>query len=267
MEFNRRREKRVPLEMITLPFLATREDDHQSFEYVLMDVSPSGVKFAIPKWVVSRERLTAGAIVNLHLPLLHEGASLEKGEVVWTKRDETLHAELCAVSMSERRPSHSPITISVENAGIVADMERIGSLPGFLVRIIRDAFLLKKGVSIYLKHLIPFFSRIGGYPEKEYPMLKDLLLSDIQNRVLANHDALQDLQRRIAELCAEPDDIPQLLDLEKFRSLIESEINPDIFTVTFESEGVRPYISSIKELEKKLYANFNMVVMVYLLSL
>jgi len=65
----RRREIRTPLTMITLPFVATREEDHQPFEYVLQDLSPSGARFAIPNWAANRDRLQVDDIVRLHLPL------------------------------------------------------------------------------------------------------------------------------------------------------------------------------------------------------
>lgn len=264
---NKRREKRVALEMITLPFLATRDEDQQPFEYILMDVSPSGAKFAIPQWVVSRERLSIDCVINMHLPLLHEGSNYTKGKVVWVERDETAFAEICAVRLFQKTSAHSPLAISAESAAIVADMENIGSLSKFLAKTLKDCFLLKKGVAIYLKHLIPYFSRIGGYSETDYPLLKETVLNQIRDRVLANHAALYNLQIRISTEYREEKELARVLNLEELRAMVESEINPDIFTATFESEKIAPYISAIKELEKKLYGNYNTAVMIYLLSL
>lgn len=265
--FNRRSERRVSLDMITLPFLATRDTDQQPFEYMLVDVSPSGAQFAIPKWAASRERLEADTIINLHLSLMSDGSSFAKGKVVWAKRDETAYSELYAISMFQKTPVFSPFAISAENAGIAVDMEKIKSLSKYLIEIIKYCFLLKKGVSIYLKHLIPYFSRIGNYPEADYPLLKNTVLNEIRNHVMANHDSLKRMHLDLSTLCVKEDDIPRYLNLEELRSLVESEINIDIFTATFESEKTAPYISAIKELEKKLYANYNVAVMIYLLAL
>lgn len=264
---NKRKERRVPLEMVTLPFIATRDEDQQPFEYLLLDISRSGAQFALPQWVVSRDRLETGNVINLHLSLLNEGSSFAKGKVVWVRRDELAYSYLCAVSLFQKTTIHSPIAISTDNAGIVADMASIGSLPKYLEKIIQDCFLLKKGVSVYLKHLIPYFSRIGGYSEADYPLLKETLLVDIRNRVLSNHDMLYDLHRNLTAQSMEEDNIPKMLNLEELRAMVESEISSDIFAATFESEKIAPYISAIKELENKLYANYNVAVMIYLLSL
>lgn len=264
---DKRREHRAPLEIITLPFLATRDEDQQPFEYLLLDVSPGGARFALPKWVSSRERLETGTVINLHLTLLSEGTSCAKGKVVRAWYDETIYSNLCAVSLFQRGPTSSPFAISAENSDIVVDMENIESLPTHLARTVKDCFLLKKGVTVYLKHLIPYFSRIGGYSESDYPLLKDTVLTEIRDRVLASQDSLSTLYQQLATDCLKNDDIPKYLNLEELRGLIESEISSDIFAATFESEKIAPYISAIKELEKKLYDNYNIAVLIYLLSL
>lgn len=264
---NRRSERRVPLDMITLPFLATRDVDQQPFEYMLVDVSPSGAQFAIPQWAVSRERLETGTVINLHLSLSSDGASFAKGKVVWTKWDEQAYSELCAIERFEKVPLNSPFAISVEDAHITVDVGKIESLPKHLIQLVKDCSLLKKGVSIYLKHLIPYFSRIGNYPEADYPLLKDTVLYEIRNRVLGNHHSLDKLHKGLLINCMQEDDIARHLNLEELRSLIESEINIDIFTATFDAGKTVHYIAAIKELEKKLYANYNVAVMIYLLSL
>jgi len=253
--------------MITLPLIATRDVDHQPFEYVLVDVSHSGAQFAIPRWTVSRERLETGAVIDLNLTLSSDGSSFTKGTVVWTKWSEEVRSELYAISQFQKTPAHSPFAISTEDASITVDMKEIESFPKHLIKTIKDCFLLKKGISIYLKHLIPYFSRIGNYPEADYPFLKDTVLNEIRNHVFANYELLSRLHQFLSEECLKQDDIPKLLNLEELRSQIESEINIDIFTSTFESEKTAPYISAIKDLEQKLYANYNVAVMIYLLSL
>ena len=264
---NKRNELRVSIETIILPFLATRDDNHQPFEYLLIDISSGGAKFAIPRWAASRERLETGDVINLHLPLLDNGSSFAKGKVVWKGWDETTYAELFGVTLFQKTSVNSPVAVSVEKAGIVGHMENVKSLPKYLSKTIKDCFLLKKGISVYLKHLIPYFSRIGDYPNKDYQRLKDTVLEDIRNHVLANHNGLSKLHRQLDAHCLEADDIPKMLNLEEFRAMIESEVSSDIFSTMFESVNVVPYVSAIKELEKKLYANFNITVMIYILAL
>jgi hypothetical protein len=264
---NKRRERRASLDIVTMPFLATRDADQQPFEYLLVDLSHSGAQFALPQWAANRERLEVGDVVNLHLPLSGEVGCFSKGKVVRAEWDEKAYAERCAVSLFGETAGRSPFGISTETADIVADMERVESLPRSLVKLVKDCYLLKKGVAVYLKHLTPYFSRIGGYAHKDYPLLKDVLLDDILRRVVANRDLLDNLHSDLAANCQSEEDIPKLLNLEELRSIVESEISPELFAATFESERITPYISAVKELEKKLYTNYNLLVMIYLLAL
>ena len=71
-----RRETRLPIESIVLPFLGSRELDFQPFEYLLQDVSPGGVKISIPSWVQGRESINRGERVNLHVPFEVKGKVL-----------------------------------------------------------------------------------------------------------------------------------------------------------------------------------------------
>lgn len=266
-EKDRRREIRAPLTMITLPFVATREADHQPFEYVLQDLSPSGARFAIPNWAANRDRLQVDDIVRLHLPLRSDRVFSGAGKVVRVYWDEPLFAQICAVSLLRKEPLEAPVSISTASAEIIYDSHLVESLPSLISRAVMDCIFLKKGVAIYLKHLIPYFSRIGGYDHQEYSQLKAAVLEDMRRQALEEHERLTGIHKRISRLCARTEDIPRQLNLEELRSLIESGINPDIFEAAFESELVEPYVSAIKELEKKLYTNFNTVVIYYLLSL
>ena len=55
--------------------------------------------------------------------------------------------------------------------------------------------------------------------------------------------------------------------MEDLREIIESEIYIEIIKITFESDAALQYLLAIKELEKKLYYNYNTIVMIYIQSL
>jgi len=62
-------------------------------------------------------------------------------------------------------------------------------------------------------------------------------------------------------------EIARHLNLEDLRDIIESEIYIEVIKITFESEVALQYLLAIKELEKKLYYNYNTIVLIYIESL
>jgi hypothetical protein len=102
-----------------------------------------------------------------------------------------------------------------------------------LVSVIKDSVFLKKGVMIYVTHLIPFFSRITQYPKEQYPELKSYYLNDIGRLIKEHQRGLQSIYDRIKTHMNCPADIPKFIDLEELRSFVESEISMEIFRITF----------------------------------
>ncbi len=264
---DRRKERRLDISSVNLPFLGTRGEDHSSFQYLIMDLSRSGIGFAIPNWVVSREGIRTGDTVNFHLPINIEEHYYNQGVILWTKWDDAIGSETCGALLGSRgRPSY-PVSISIESGSVSVDLEEFEVRDSLLCRVIKDTAFLKKGVDIYLGHLIPFFSRISRYPSKEYPQLKDFLLSDVKMRVREHCDQLEALYMKTRQETPAQTDIARFIDLEELRAMVESEIYIEIFKAAFSDESVVPYLNAIKDLEKRLYFNYNTIVMLYVHSL
>jgi len=51
------------------------------------------------------------------------------------------------------------------------------------------------------------------------------------------------------------------------RGVVASEIYVDIFKAAFADANINPYLNAIKDLEKRLYFNYNTIVLLYLRSL
>lgn len=260
------REPRISIQSINLPFLGTSED-HTPFQYLLLDISQQGVKIAMPRWVVSRETLHEGTRVHLHAPFRVGDRLYAQGQVRWAKWDESMQSQVCGIQIEENRFLHYSPPIYLEPSGVHIDLGAYASIQDLLARTIQDAALLKRGVLIYLNHLIPYFSRIGDYPHKEYPKLKETFLKDMTERVEAHRAHLDSLRLEIRQNPALASDIVSYLDLEELREWMESEIPMGIMEMTFESEAAKPYLVAIKELEKRLYANYNALVMLFLRAL
>ena len=65
-----RRENRLEVASIVLPFLGSRENDFSPFQYLLSNLSPHGAKILIPRWLALRERLNPGEVIDFHAPFL-----------------------------------------------------------------------------------------------------------------------------------------------------------------------------------------------------
>lgn len=263
----RRKERRYPIDSILFPFLGTRHEDHVSFEYLPLDISPQGLRITIPRWLVSREQLKQGNRINLHVPFELDRRSYDQGRIAWAGRDNAIDAEVYGIEVTRRKALHNPVYFCLTSRGVGIDLEEFQSVEDLEVRVLKDIFLLKKGVLVYLNHLVPYFYRIGKYPSEDYPLLKEMFLDDIRNRVREHRDALEALYDRIHKEDPGPVELSGFLDLEELRGLVESEISLEILRTTFQSEAVMPYLGAIKELEKKLYENYNAVVMLYIKSL
>lgn len=264
---NQRREQRFEFNSVVLPFLGSREADHLCFEYIPLDISPHGLRITIPQWVVSREKLQDNDDVNLHVPFRLNETNFNQGKVVWSKWDDSLHAQLCGVHMEKKMPLHCPVFIAFDTKEVGIDLREFASEADLVLRIFKDAILLKKGVLVYLNHLAPYFSRITLYPAQEYPMLKEFLFEDVKSRIQDNIGKLEALYEKARVEFELKTEISVFLNLEELRSMVESEIYLDLFKITFATDAILPFLSAIKELEKKQYANYNTIVMLYIKSL
>lgn len=266
-QIERRKEKRMDISSVNMPFLGTRDEDHSSFQYLVLDISKNGIGFTIPTWVLSREGLRGNDRVNFHLPFNIEEKFYNQGVIAWTKWDEEIQGMICGARLTNSERPPYPVFISLESGEVSVDLNDFEEKDNPLCRMIKDARLLKKGVGIYLDHLIPYFSRISMYPKDEYPMLKESLLSDIRERVRDNHEKLGALYERIKDEMKARSDVAKFIDLEELRVMIESEIYIEVFKIAFANENIMPYLKAVKDLENRLYFNYNTVVMLYVHSL
>jgi len=264
----KRRDHRFPIDSIRFPFLGTRHADHVCTQYLLIDISAQGLQIAIPKWLVNRERLQEGELFNMHVPFRLAAETFNQGRIVWSRWDETIQGQLCGIVMARKTPILFPLYIEFDgDTSIGIDLQRFDSPLHIFSRLLKDAVLLKKGILIYLNHLIPYFSRIASYPAEHFPQLKELVLDDIKNKVAANRSKIEAIAEEAAQHTDYLENLSKYLDLDELRSVVESEIQYEVLKTALDTDSVLPYLDAIKELEKKLYANYNAIVMLYLRTL
>lgn len=264
MSIAERRAKRLDVESVVLPFLGSRAEDYQTFEYLLQDVSVQGVGIAIPRWVVARENLRQGERLHLHLPFELGGRMLHSGIVTWTRWDEDQDSQLAGVQLDSYAPALYPVYVSVDTKEVAIDMEDFPGLEQILWRVLKDSLLLKRGILVYLKHLTAFFSRVCDLNREEYSLFREVVIEDVRAKVLANAERLEALQPLLGE---KEEGTLARLDLSDLRQAMEPELYVDMFRAALGDETVTLFLKAVKELERKLLSNYNTCVLLYINSL
>lgn len=263
-----RHEQRITIDSLIFPFLGSRAEDHAFFQYLPIDISSHGLQIIIPKWVVNRERLRKEDRINLHVPFRLDGEVFNEGIIAWTRWDDEVGGQRCGVTMVQKVPAHYPLYIDLgAGPGIGLDLQGFDSADMLLLQLIHDAILLKKGVRIYLKHLVSYFSRIAEVSADDYRQLKVLLFKEMDDRVKANQASIEALYEQVRDKENLHKEMARFVDLEELRGIMESEIAVDVLRSALASEAAMPLLNAIKILEKKQYANYNAIVMLYIQSL
>lgn len=239
------------------PLLGSRDNDYLSFQYLPIQIS-QGCKIAIPNWVVNRGQLRKSDIIDLHSTYCLASQFFNIAQISATYWDKELNADVYELELKDSSERKSPLIYLIDTEEIISTNPDLNDQL-LLQQILKDCMLLKKGVLIYLKHLIPYFSRISRFGKKEYAALKDLVWSDIQKQVEANIDYLVALHEKSSDGTLSVEQ----LDLEEIRGKIESELYIELFRITFDVEAPLPYLVAIKDLEKQLYWNYNSAVLLY----
>jgi hypothetical protein len=259
-----RSSKRLDVSSTVLPFIGSRESDHQPFQYLLQDISAGGVKIAIPAWLASREHLPRGERVAFHLPFLMGGAVMDEGVVSWERWDQEQESQLVGLSLDRVAAPAYPILLTVSQDGLALDLAGLDLPGGMLAAVLKDCMLLKRGILIYLKHMAAFFSRVSDLSREDYAEFRALVLDEVRDRVASNASWFEALLGRLDQDGGIRDEQVQELDLEELRQVAEPEIYADLLAQALQSDVVRRYLDAIKLLERKVYANYNALTMLYL---
>ncbi|KIX10860.1 PilZ domain-containing protein [Dethiosulfatarculus sandiegensis] len=258
--------KRVKVESFTLPFLATRESDHQVFQYILVDSSQQGAGIAIPRWTLARERLNKDERVNLHVPFrLHE-KNRDSGKVAWLAWQKEEETQYLGIHLDRETPAYYPLHLDLVAGEVTLNLQDFQSSDQLLLQVVKDSWLLKKGVLIYLHHLTPYFSRVSQISSEGFQELRTILLDDVHQKVENNYNELGKLYQNLSNSESRSEDLALSLDLEKLRRAVQSEIYLDLFEAALESDLALQQLRAIKTLEGRLYYNYNAIVMLYMKS-
>ncbi|MFH1914016.1 MAG: PilZ domain-containing protein [Pseudomonadota bacterium] len=253
--------KRLGIASVVLPFIGLRTSDFQPFQYMLMDVSQGGVGISIPRWLASRERLHMDDEINLHVPFSMDGTTLTVGSVVRERWHGDDDEQRIGLQLTGGGPDKYGVFLEIGSREIAIDLGGMRTLENILLRVIKDSVLLKRGVLIYLRHLSSYFSRLGEFSPEEYHAFRETILGDIGQRVQENMGYLESLQQACLD---RPKAGFETLDLEELRRAMEPELYLDLFRTALGDDTAALYLHAIKDLEGRLFSNYNTMVMLYI---
>lgn len=274
----------VETDTLKFPFLGTLENG-ESFEYLLLNLNSDFAEIALLQWFLNRHKLHINDQIDLHLPYsLSSQYNLNSDisvTVVAARHSEEIGGEIYQVSFSKGNREFDAKAYSLDQ--VTKQLQAATSPMELLTHLIKDSMFLKAGVRVYFKHLIPYFSRISNFSQQEYIKLELYFLHDIESRIKDNEVKLEKLYHTVKKYVTKTEEIPIHIDLEVLREILESEISLPLFNVVFSKNkklsvqefsklphsqyGIFMYISAIKSLEKRLYYNYNNIVIIYLKSL
>jgi len=192
---------------------------------------------------------------------------LESGQVAWEKWDTQQESQIVGAFLDHAAQAHYPVVITLSSSRFTIDLGGFESSGSIFCRVLKDSLFLKRGILIYLDHLGAYFSRLGAFEKKEYEFFREALLNDVRNQVQANATRLEQWYSDC--LTQEPpnDDAIGELDLEELREAMEPELYLDLFESALGVGDAKTYLVAIKELEKRLFYNYNTLVMLFIRTL
>lgn len=256
---------------VRLPYLGALENN-EIVEYLLLNLTTRSALITVPNWAYSFRKLKKDSLMDLRLINLLQ--------------DPNQYIEdLKGVILPLRTfgPDNNPMYRVQFETPIKGHMllKRIlmprDDLYRFLIELTKDTLLIKNGVYIYFKHLIPFFSRLLTISSSRYEDLKNKMMNEIHLQIFFNMSKLENIYEKAASSNGDLEVLLSRLDINGLKNSIQSELDKTLFELAFgnfhfkldekvEKYSVRSfqnYIDAIKSLELRLYSNYNNIVTLY----
>ncbi len=261
---NKRLEQRIAYSCISLPFLGIRMTDHIQFQFLLVDSSSSGIQIAIPDWVIEWDRFVDGEELRLCLPVTTGGNTLETCQVKWQKADQATKEQF--VGLVQIKKSFTEPMFKIDEFGMLELTNSDLETKSLVLRLLKDSAVLKRGVLIYLEHFFPYFSRIARDYE-HYEEIRGFMLTDTLELVKSKIKQLEELHSLFVKGFADNSLAATDVDMNSLRDLFRSEVSNALFKMTFPDQLLLNYIEEIKNLELRLFTNYNALVTLYSMAL
>jgi hypothetical protein len=234
------------------------------FQFLLVDSSSSGVQITIPDWVVEWDLFVKDEELRLCLPIAAGKSTLEACHVRWHKTDPETNEQF--VGLVQTRKTFQEPLFKLDEFGML-ELAKDGTDPRKLVlRLIKDSSVLKRGVSIYLEHFLPYFTRITRDLD-HYDEVRSFMLTDTLDLVKTKIKSLELMHEDFSKGFSDQSLSEVDLQMNNLRELFKSEVSNALFKMTFPEQLLLSYVEEIKNLELRLFSNYNSLVTLYSIAL
>jgi hypothetical protein len=189
------------------------------------------------------------------------------GTVAWCKFDPEIQSQVCGVSITKRSASYYPVVVDFEMNSVGIDLAQFKSTQTLSLQVIKDSILLKRGVLIYLRHIGSLLQRMTDISAVDAKQLKEILFTDVQERVVLQISELKSVYQKSREAACSIDSVEACFNLEDLRATIEPNIDVAIWKSAFDQGNMIEYLKAISTIEKRLFYNYNTLVLLYVSTL
>lgn len=247
------------------PLCGSLQDEYDMFQYILVGKEANGIEISSPAKLAYSYMLKEFDIVNLHLIFKLGERCFAKGQVTAIRTDKATNEQVFQLSLIEEHAFDYLCNLTWRDDKQFYIEACVSSAPELLAQFckeIKECILLKKGVAVYLKHLSAYFSRLIGYHHSKYPQFNLFFFDTALLALMKKIEKLNSLAEKLSQESPQTA-FTNLISMKEIFELVESEVNLDVINLTFTKGDHLPYMIAIKELEEKLYWNYNTLIMLY----
>lgn len=245
----------------SFPFCGSLKLDYELFKYFIFGVSEQGIELTGEAGFWQHTLLKHYDVVNLHVAFKVGERFCSQAVVDDIECNTEKKQTIYKLSFLEQAIFKYPTYAYFEN-GTQLKLDHEGSLRELLIESVRECTFLKKGVRVYIKHLIAYFSRTVGYSRENYPLFSRFFFDDILMRLQEKIEKLQMLEKQL--IANQQTGLSEFaLDFGKLYDWIDSEVNLDLLNLAFQKGDHIAYVIAIKELEERLSWHYNTMLLVY----
>ena len=253
-------EQQIGPSFTRLPLCGLKQLDYEPFRYLFLGQFEGGIEIGVTG-TAQAYLLKEFDFINLQISFRKKGGNFYSKGHIRSIRSDPNHGAICQIAFIEEPLFEHPLYLALEEEPRVVFDSTI-SLREWLINGLREWLFLKQGVFVYVRHLAAYFSRVVGYHHKTYGEFRRFFFDDIMQRLRGK---IEKLKAVLNDLKTQKNDVilENWLNFEESYEFIASEVNLDLLNITFEEGFHLPYVVAIKELESKLYAQFNTMLVVY----
>jgi len=254
----------------TLPYLGIQEADFAIFEYIPLDIHFPNFNVIMPTWLTEQGNLSLGQCVTLNLSIVLPEGIFSSGKIVSFTESPTLKSHVTTIELEVSREGLLPLLLSHPDLSAnVSNFDYSLGLARYFLSTVEDCIILKKGILIYLSHLMHLFKRIVKTSSEDFSEFRSIIFDDILSQTQGSIAFLSEYLSQLHVVSKDTDrDAISLeeTDLEIFFQHFHQPIPLNLVELALENELVSEYIRSIRLLERKMYADYNALIAAYTIT-